>query len=89
MSKHNKSVLQLARAQLDGGVPWGETVFGTTTLCVCQHCGGEFRVTAELEPCAFCNDCKDAVLDKLAVGLIRFAPKPRRRSKLPEARVRR
>lgn len=71
--RRKKTVKQLALAQLNGGVAWGETLVGASTICVCQHCGGEFSVSADCEPCAFCDRCTEQVLDKLAAGVIRFA----------------
>ena len=66
-ANYQKTVFQLAHAQLEGGVRY-DAWHGA----VCQHCGREFPLAPGLDPCAFCNDCKDIVLDKLATGLIRF-----------------
>lgn len=70
MSARKRTALQLAKSQLAGGVPWGEVILGRCSLFVCQLCGVEFRVDAELEPCAFCNDCKDEALDRLAESVV-------------------
>ncbi len=63
--------LTLAKLQLAGGQPWGEVIVGTCTLFVCRKCGTEYQVTDGLDPCAFCDDCKEEVLDALAKALIK------------------
>jgi len=85
----NRTAFDLAKAQLAGGHPWGEIIMGSSSICVCQHCGVEFHVTAGLEPCAFCNDCKDAVLEKLAEALVKFERMAPRREQSRERRKRR
>ncbi len=75
-----KSAVQLARAQLDGARRWGETWVGSSSICVCRKCDCEFHVTAECDPCAFCNDCKDEVLDILAVRLVSLLPARKRKA---------
>ena len=82
MRRRPKSALRLATAQIEGGAPWGEVVMGRCSYFICQNCGTEYRVSDGLDPCAFCNDCKDEVLDTLAqavVDLKRQLPKRARR----------
>jgi hypothetical protein len=77
-ARRRKNVLTLAKAQLEGGVPWGEIIIGHNSLFVCQKCGTEYHVSSDLDPCAFCNGCKDAVLDMLAEAVVNAAKKARR-----------
>ncbi len=62
--------LRLARAQLAGGVPWGEVVVGRCSLFVCQKCDEEYHLRGDAEACAFCDDCKDDVLAILAEAVV-------------------
>lgn len=66
-----RTALSLARAQLNGGQPWGDVIIGDCSHFVCRNCGTEYRVSSGLDPCAFCNDCKDEVLDAMAKALVR------------------
>ncbi len=78
--KRAKTPLQLAKAQYAGGVPWGEVWLGRCSLFVCQGCGGEYHLRDGEEPCAFCDDCKNDVLDVLAEAIVKAAKsKPRRK----------
>lgn len=64
-----------AKAQLEGGVPWGEVwMGGPGSLFVCQKCGGEYHLSDGGDPCAFCDGCKDEVLDILAEALLALSP---------------
>lgn len=74
-----KTALQLAKAQLAGGVSWGEIVIGTSSHFVCQKCGGEYHLRCDAEPCAFCDDCKDDVLAILAEAVVLKTTKVNRR----------
>lgn len=65
-SEPRSDAFELARAQLAGGV----SADFDDHLCTCQRCGDDVNVTIGLEPCAFCNGCKDAVLDILATRLL-------------------
>lgn len=78
-----RTALSLAKAQLEGGVQWGEIIMGTCSLFVCQKCGDEYHLTDGLDPAAFCNDCKDAVLDTLARAVFKAhaSDKAKRRMK--------
>jgi hypothetical protein len=67
---------KLARAQLAGGVP---ADFGDR-LCICQRCGDDINILVGLDACAFCNGCKDAVLDALAAKLLSLEPKLKKTS---------
>jgi hypothetical protein len=69
--KRPKTAKRCAEAQLSGGVPWGEIVLGSSSLYVCQKCGGEYHLADGCEPCAFCNDCKDDVLSILSEALLK------------------
>ncbi len=74
-----KRPLTYAKAQLEGGIPAADNFFGgRATIFTCQKCGTDVHTDAELDPCAFCNDCKDVVLDILAAEVVRLAT---RRSK--------
>ena len=73
-----RSAFRLAQAQLDGGVPWGRSSHWRCSLFVCQRCGGEYHLRDGNDPCAFCDDCKNDVLDILAVRLISLLPKKRK-----------
>lgn len=66
------SALELARAQLAGGKPWGEIIIGTCSHYVCRKCGGEYRIDDGMDPCAFCNLCKDEVLDAFARAIVKL-----------------
>jgi hypothetical protein len=74
-----RTPLQLAEAQLDGGEALDDGF--PSNRCVCQNCGVEFCRAYGLGPCAFCNGCKDIVLDHLAktvVGLRASLPRSKR-----------
>lgn len=76
-----KTALALAKQQLAGGMPWGSCGWRAgsgSSLFVCRNCKGEYRVEDGLDPCAFCNSCKDEVLDKLANAIIVASTKGRR-----------
>jgi len=79
--RDKKTALFLAKAQLEGGVPWGEVIIGTSHLFICQMCGTESRVSEGLDPCAFCNSCKDEVLDILAKAVLAGASRAQRRAR--------
>lgn len=66
-----RSPLQLAQAQLAGGVLFDGQM-------VCQLCGHAVTVKAGLDPCAFCNGCKDAALDVLAETIVAMKAQLRR-----------
>ena len=82
-ARRRKTVLGLAKAQLAGAIAWGEswpiTDRRRTSLLVCQKCGKEFHVHLELDPCAYCDRCKDDVLDMLAEAVVNATKKARRR----------
>ena len=82
-ARRKKTVLYYAKAQLEGGVPWGQPFFpgGRTSIYICQKCSAEMHIDHELDPCAFCNSCKDAVLDMLAEAVIAAAKKTTRKRK--------
>ena len=69
-ARRRRTAAWYAKAQLEGGVPWGDIVLGESSLFVCQKCSCEYHLAEGLEPCAFCNDCKDDVLSILAEALI-------------------
>lgn len=73
-----QSALFYAKAQLEGGVPWGEAWMGRYSIFICQKCHTEGHVDPELDPCAFCNTCKDEVLDILAEAVFLAAKKKRK-----------
>lgn len=60
------TVLSLAKAQLAGGVGHSSS----WSCCTCRNCGIEYRIEDGLDPCAFCDDCKDTVLDRLAKKVV-------------------
>ncbi len=66
--------LTLAKAHLASAVANGDG----SNFYVCQKCHDEFHVIyGDRDPCAFCNDCKDAVLDVLAKAVIKAHRKAR------------
>lgn len=78
-ARRKHTVLTYAKMQLDGAEAWGDDIFGTgTSLFVCRKCREECHVDSEFDPCAYCNDCKDAVLDMLAEAVVNAATKTRR-----------
>lgn len=70
MKKRRRSPLTYAKLQLAGGVPWGEVIVGQCSLYVCQKCRTEYHLDDGTDSCAFCNDCKDHVLDTLAARVV-------------------
>jgi hypothetical protein len=45
-----------------------------SSICECQYCGDAFHIKDGLDPCAFCDDCKDAVLDLFAKHITKVQP---------------
>ncbi len=84
-----RGALSLAKAQIEGGVPWGEIVMGRNSLYVCQKCGGEYHIVNGRDPCAFCDGCKDAVLDVLATTIVKINDAQVRLRKSMSARAKR
>lgn len=75
----NGTALTYAKLQLDGAVSQWEVIVGYSSRFACRKCGQECYVEPEMEPCAFCNDCKDDVLTMVAQALVKAsAPKARR-----------
>jgi len=66
-----RHALTYAKLQLAGGVTWGETILGETSLFVCQECHQEYHLRDGFDPSAFCDGCKDTVLDILAKAVLK------------------
>jgi len=73
-ARRRRTVVFFAKAQLEGGVASEEG----SRWFICQKCGDEVHVKLELDPCAFCNDCKDEVLDMLAEAVVNATKRKRR-----------